>query len=60
MWAKTPGTDMRHLMRYGATPTVIVGPGDDELAHAANESVDIKQVVDAARFYALLALEWAA
>jgi acetylornithine deacetylase len=60
MWAKTPGTDMRHLMSYGSTPTVIVGPGDDELAHTANESVDLKQVVDAARFYALLALEWAA
>jgi acetylornithine deacetylase len=59
IWAKTPGTDMRHLMRFGSTPTVIVGPGDDELAHSANESVDLQQVVDAARFYALLALEWA-
>jgi acetylornithine deacetylase/succinyl-diaminopimelate desuccinylase-like protein len=47
-------------MSYGSTPTVIVGPGDDELAHTANESVDLKQVVDAARFYVLLALEWAA
>jgi acetylornithine deacetylase len=60
MWAKTPGTDMRHLMRFGKTPTVIVGPGDDELAHTANESVDVRQVVDAAKFYALLALEWCA
>jgi acetylornithine deacetylase len=59
VWAKTPGTDMRHLMRYGSTPTVIVGPGDDELAHTANESVDLRQVVDAAKFYALLALEFA-
>jgi len=47
-------------MRYGATPTVIVGPGDTSWHTRANESVDIKQVVDAARFYALLALEWAA
>lgn len=60
MWAKTPGTDMRHLMRFGNTPTVIVGPGDDELAHTANESVDVAQVVDAAKYYALLALEWSA
>jgi acetylornithine deacetylase len=60
MWAKTPGTDMRHLMRFGSTPTVIVGPGDDELAHTANESVDVRQVADAAKFYALLALEWSA
>jgi acetylornithine deacetylase len=59
MWAKTPGTDMRHLMRYGSTPTVIVGPGDDQLAHAANESVDLNLLVDAVKFYALLALEWA-
>jgi acetylornithine deacetylase len=59
VWAKTPGTDMRHLMNYGSTPTVIVGPGDDELAHTANESVDLRKVVDAASFYALLALEWA-
>lgn len=58
IWVKTPGTDMRHLMLYGNTPTVIVGPGDDHLAHTANESVAVANVVAAAKFYALLALEW--
>jgi acetylornithine deacetylase len=57
-WAKTPSTDMRHLVHTGHTPTVIVGPGDDELAHAANESCSIDNAVAAAKFYALLALEW--
>jgi acetylornithine deacetylase len=58
VWAKTPATDMRHLMLYGHMPTVIVGPGDDDLAHTANESVAVANVVAAAKFYALLALKW--
>lgn len=58
IWAKTPATDMRHLMLHGKTPTLIVGPGDDHLAHTANESVAVANVVVAAKFYALLALEW--
>jgi acetylornithine deacetylase/succinyl-diaminopimelate desuccinylase-like protein len=37
-------------------PTILFGPGDPELAHTVNESVDVDEVVTAAKFYALLAL----
>lgn len=39
-------------------PSVIYGPGDLRLAHAADESVSIAETVAACRTYALLAMEW--
>jgi succinyl-diaminopimelate desuccinylase len=35
-------------------PTILFGPGDPEIAHTTNESVDLDEVVTAAQFYALL------
>ena len=46
------GADMRLLVHHGGTPTVIFGPGDKRLAHAANEWVSIAEVVDCARVLA--------
>lgn len=43
------GADMRLLVNEGATPTVMFGPGDKRLAHVANESVPLAEVVDCAR-----------
>jgi acetylornithine deacetylase len=43
------GADMRLLIHHGATPTVIFGPGDKRLAHAANEWVSTTEVIDCAR-----------
>jgi succinyl-diaminopimelate desuccinylase len=37
-------------------PTVLFGPGDPDVAHTPNESVDLDEVITAARFYALLGL----
>lgn len=39
-------------------PIVIFGPGDPALAHAANEYVSLDQIIEAARFLALLAWRW--
>lgn len=39
-------------------PILIFGPGDPLLAHAPDECVAIDQVVEAARFLALLAMRW--
>lgn len=46
------GADMRLLVDHGATPTVIFGPGDKRLAHAANEWVSTTEVVECARVLA--------
>ncbi len=35
-------------------PTMLFGPGTPEIAHTANESVDLDEVLTAAQFYALL------
>ena len=37
-------------------PTILFGPGDPEVAHTPDESVDLNDVITAARFYALLGL----
>jgi acetylornithine deacetylase len=46
------GADMRLLVREGATPTVLFGPGDVRVAHAADEHVDLAEVVASARVLA--------
>jgi acetylornithine deacetylase len=43
------GADMRLLVNEGATPTVIFGPGDKRVAHAADEWVSVDEVVACAR-----------
>jgi succinyl-diaminopimelate desuccinylase len=37
-------------------PTILFGPGDPDVAHTPDESVDLNDVITAARFYALLGL----
>jgi acetylornithine deacetylase len=46
------GADMRLLVRQGATPTVMFGPGDVRVAHAADEHVELAEVVACARVLA--------
>ncbi len=46
------GADMRLLVREGRTPTVMFGPGDVRVAHAADEHVDLDEVVACARILA--------
>jgi acetylornithine deacetylase/succinyl-diaminopimelate desuccinylase family protein len=47
--------DMVHF-RAAGVPTAVLGPGDLSRAHTADEWVDIREVADAARIYALAAL----
>lgn len=56
-WAGPFGTDLRLLTGLGGIPTVHYGPGDTELAHAADEEVPIAEVEACARALALLALD---
>ncbi len=47
------GADMRLLVNEGSTPTVMFGPGDVRVAHAADEYVPIDEVVSCARALAV-------
>lgn len=48
--------DMTHYRAIGAS-AIVLGPGDEEMCHKADEHVDARQLVDAARIYAAIALE---
>jgi succinyl-diaminopimelate desuccinylase len=45
-------TDARFYLNDRSIPTIILGPGSISVAHTANESVEIAQLVSAARVYA--------
>lgn len=49
--------DAAFLNRAGI-PAITIGPGDLRVAHAANEYVEIAELVDAAKIYALSIVEW--
>ena len=49
-------TDMRFLNTL--MPTVIYGPGRMEMAHVADECVDIDDLVTSAKVYALCAIDF--
>lgn len=51
-------TDGSLLAGFGGIPTVILGPGDLQLAHSPKEAIEVEQVLEAARLYALAALEF--
>jgi acetylornithine deacetylase len=50
--------DTRHLNSYGATPTVIFGPGRSEQMHANNEWVAVDDLVAATKVLAATILDW--
>jgi acetylornithine deacetylase len=39
-------------------PTIVMGPGSIEVAHGVNEYVEIQDVIDAAKIYALMIIDW--
>jgi acetylornithine deacetylase/succinyl-diaminopimelate desuccinylase len=51
-------TDGALLAGFGGIPTIIMGPGDLALAHSPRESIEVEQVLEAARLYAVAALEF--
>ncbi|MEM3404537.1 MAG: M20 family metallopeptidase [Nitrososphaeria archaeon] len=49
--------DMRFFVNQGRIPSIILGPGSLHQAHAADEYIEIDQVVKAAQIYTLIALK---
>jgi acetylornithine deacetylase len=50
--------DIRYLIKYGNTPTVIFGPGLTEQMHASNEWVYVDDVITATKTLSLTIMEW--
>jgi acetylornithine deacetylase len=46
------------FLNQAGIPAITIGPGDLKLAHCHNEYVEIEELVDAAKIYALLIAEW--
>jgi acetylornithine deacetylase/succinyl-diaminopimelate desuccinylase len=53
-------TDGALLAAFGGIPTVVLGPGELELAHSPRESVAVAEIEEAAFVYLLLALDFCA
>jgi len=58
MSGRQGAADIRYLIKYGQTPTVIFGPGMTEQMHATNEWVDTKDLVIATKILALTLMKW--
>ncbi|MCP3973687.1 MAG: ArgE/DapE family deacylase [bacterium] len=54
------GADMRLFINQGKTPTVMYGPGDVKVGHAADENVPIGEVVECADVLARWIRDWLA
>ena len=54
----TYGSDMRLFINHAGMPATHYGPGDVRLAHAANESVPLDEVLIATRVIARLISSW--
>jgi acetylornithine deacetylase len=54
----TYGSDLRLFTNHGKMPAVLYGPGDVSLAHAANEYVEIEEVITATKVVALMIVHW--
>jgi acetylornithine deacetylase len=48
------GSDLRLFTRYASMPAVLYGPGDVRVAHSANESIPLDEMVHAAEVLTLL------
>ena len=54
----TYGSDLRLFTNHADIPSVLFGPGDVRLAHAANEYVDIKEIMFSTEIIANMIVNW--
>lgn len=58
MEGRQGAADIRHLVKYGDTPTVIFGPGLTEQMHANSEYVRIEDYLNAIKILAHTIIDW--
>jgi len=54
----TYGSDLRLFTNHAHIPAVLFGPGDVRLAHAANEYVEIEEVLTSVKVVANMIVKW--
>jgi acetylornithine deacetylase len=54
----TYGSDLRLFTNHAGIPAVLYGPGDVADAHTVNESVEVEEVVSAAKALACMIVRW--
>lgn len=52
------GTDAGLLGRVGNIPALVIGPGETKVAHFPNEFIEINEVIEAAKLFALTLTSW--
>jgi len=52
------GTDGGLLGKIGNIPTLVIGPGETKVAHYPNEYIEINEVIQAAKLFALMLTSW--
>jgi acetylornithine deacetylase/succinyl-diaminopimelate desuccinylase family protein len=52
------GVDDASFLNAAGIPTITMGPGSTQIAHTANEFIEIQHLVDAAKLYAITIVEW--
>jgi len=52
------GTDAGLLGKVGGIPALVIGPGETKVAHYPNEYIEIKEILHAARLFALTMTTW--
>jgi len=50
--------DDASFLNKSGIPTITMGPGSIEVAHTANEFIEIEELLDAIKIYALIIVEW--
>ena len=52
------GTDGGMLGKAGNIPTLVIGPGETKVAHYPNEFIELNEVVQASKLFAMIIMKW--
>lgn len=52
------GTDGGLLGKVGSIPTLVIGPGETRMAHYPNEFIDLEEMIQASKLFAMTIIQW--